>query len=307
MRPSLSTPLLMRNVLACCDQRLQLDIELGAEAAAEEWHNDANAVLRPAEQPRDLDPHERRALRGGVDGDARIPSVRHRHERLERQVQTLLGAKGVLEYMRRRRKGGGRIAAPQPEIKRYVGAPAPLEVLQVGERAGGLELLMHVHVRARGLDLVEHGGKLLVLGHDQLGRFLGHVRVGREHDRHRLADVMHLIDGEDRLVVKRRTVIGIGYDLADVGGGEHAVHAGDRARRAGIDRADAPVRHRAAEDLTSEHAGQPQRVHVLGAPGDLVARFQPRERAADLTAPYGGRRHQFAPLLASAWRTARPT
>jgi hypothetical protein len=51
-------------------QRLELDVELGAETAAEIRHLDAHLVLGPAEQARDLDSHERRPLRGGVDGDA---------------------------------------------------------------------------------------------------------------------------------------------------------------------------------------------------------------------------------------------
>ena len=123
MRPSFVTPLLMRKVLAClvmvknCSsivseiftgllairdktlhQRFELDVELGAEAAAEERHAHAHPVLRPAEQPRDLHAHERRALRRGVDGERALGRLRRRYQRLERRVHHLLGAEAVLEH-----------------------------------------------------------------------------------------------------------------------------------------------------------------------------------------------------------------
>ena len=49
-------------------QRFELDVQLGAEAAAEKRRADAHAVLGPAEQPADLAADERRTLRGRVDG-----------------------------------------------------------------------------------------------------------------------------------------------------------------------------------------------------------------------------------------------
>ena len=79
------------------DERLELDVELRAEPAAEERRAHADAVLRPAEEPRDLDAHERRALRRGVDGERVLPRLGHRHERLERRVHHLLRAESVLE------------------------------------------------------------------------------------------------------------------------------------------------------------------------------------------------------------------
>ncbi len=65
-------------------QRLQLDVELGTIAPTDEWHPDADLVLRPAEQSRDLGAHERRTLRAGVDRDARITRIGDRCKRLER-------------------------------------------------------------------------------------------------------------------------------------------------------------------------------------------------------------------------------
>ena len=63
-------------------------------------------------------------------------------------------------------------------------------------------------------------------------RLLRDVRIGGEHHRHRLADIVHLAVGEDRLVVEGRAVERIGDDLLDVVDGDHAIDAGQRARRA---------------------------------------------------------------------------
>ena len=141
---------------------------------------------------------------------------------------------------------------------------------------------MHQRLVLRRLDLVEHRRQLLVFGDDELRRLLGDVRIGGEHDRDRLADVVHLVDREDRLVVEGRAVIGLGDDLAHVLGCDDAIDAGHLPGRAGVDRLDAAVRDRAAENLAVQHAGQPHGVGVFGAPGDLLARLEPRQRAADL-------------------------
>ncbi len=85
-------------------QRFHLDVELAAKTAAQIRHLDAHPVLRPAEQPRDLGAHERGALRAAVDRDAGLLPIGDRSERLERQMQDLLGSEGVLEHVRRFRE-----------------------------------------------------------------------------------------------------------------------------------------------------------------------------------------------------------
>ena len=128
-------------------------------------------------------------------------------------MQHLLGAEGVLEHVRGLGEGLVDVAAPELEIERDIGALAALEMLEVGEGAGRLELLVHERLVVRGLDLVEDRRQFLVLGDDELRRLLGDVRIGGQHGGDRLADVMHLVDGEDRLVVERRAVIGVGMTL----------------------------------------------------------------------------------------------
>jgi hypothetical protein len=68
---------------------------------------------------------------------------------------------------------------------------------------------------------------------------------------------MHLIDGEDRLIMERWTVVRIRDDPADIPAGIDGVDAGDLIRCADVDRFDAPMGYRAAEDLGVQHAGQP--------------------------------------------------
>ncbi len=295
-----------------CRQRFELDVELAAKAAAEIGHPDAHAILGPAQEPRDLGAHERGPLRAAVDGDAALLKVADRGKRLEREVEALLGAERVLENMRGLGEGLVDIAAPQAEVERDIGALAALEMLEVGEGAGGLELLVHQHLVVGGFDLVEHRGQFLIFRDDELHRLLRDMRIGGEHGRHRLADIVHLVDGEDGLVVEGRAVIRLGNDLAHVFRRDHAIDAGERFRRAGIDRLDAAVRHGAAEDLGMQHALQAHRVGIFGSARDLLAGFEPRQRASDLCADRAGRdgcrSHQCAaPFGLTACRIARPT
>ncbi len=232
-------------------------------------------------------------------------------ERLERQVQHLLRLELVLELV----LGGGigriEVAATQPVVQRRIGVLGVLEVLEVGEGAGRLEPIVHIDVAGQRLDLVVDRRQLLVFGGDELHRLLGDVRIGGDHDRHRLPDEAHLLVRQDRLIMERRTVIRIGQYLHHVVDGDDMQHAWHLLRRAGVDRPDQAVRHRAAEDLGVQHARQPHGVCVLGAAGDLVAAFEARHRPADLRTDLGAtgvesRRHQRAPLPSRAARTARP-
>src|SRR5205807_120414 len=104
-------------------------------------------------------------------------------------------------------------------------------------------------------------------------------------------------------------VIGVWYDFLDVLAGEDAVDVVVSRCGAHVDIADAPVGNRATENLSVQHARQAQIVHVFGAASDLGVCLYARQRAPDLLAVGGGRRHQCAApwLEASAWRIARST
>ena len=127
-------------------------------------------------------------------------------------METLLGAEGVRENVCGGREGLVDVAAPQPRLDRDVGRSA-LEMLEIGEAAGGSQLVVNVDGGGHGLHLIVDRGKFLIFRHDLLDGGLGDMGVGGDHYRDRLADEAHLVDGQDRLVVERRAVIGIGITL----------------------------------------------------------------------------------------------
>jgi hypothetical protein len=163
---------------------------------------------------------------------------------------------------------------------------------------------VHEYARGERLDLVVNRWHGLVIDGDRQRRLCGDARIGREHRRDRFADMPHLSFCEDRLIVKRRAVIGIGNDGADLGGGDDAVHPRDGRRRARLDMVDPAMRHGAAADLGPQHAGHAQIVDVFGRAGDLGAGFDPWDRAADL-AGRDARHFAHRGIPSNARRSAR--
>ena len=74
--------------------------------------------------------------------------------------------------------------------------------------------------------------------------------------------------------------------------GHDAMDARKFFRCAGVDRLDAAVRDGAAKDFAMQHARQAHGVGIFGATGDLVARLEARQRAADLSAACGAVSHR---------------
>ena len=64
---------------------------------------------------------------------------------------------------------------------------------------------------------------------NELNDILGHMRIGRKHDRHRLTDIMNAAGSEDRLVMKGRPIKGLRHDLAYIVDGHDPVYAGERS------------------------------------------------------------------------------
>ncbi len=91
---------------------------------------------------------------------------------------------------------------------------------------------------------VEQRLEQAVLHHDRGEGAAAGLGVIGGHDRHRFADVAHDAVGEHRLVGGDQPV---GELAGHVGGGEHHVHAGDRQRRARVERHDLGVRVRRAQ------------------------------------------------------------
>ena len=140
----------------------------------------------------------------------------------------------------------------------------------------------------------EQDRQLLDLHGHQLGRVLGDVRVMRKHRRDRFADITHASIGEDRLPV--------GFELLDatlaeidradagnVGRGPHRDHAGQRARRAHVDRDDAAMRVVRARDAHVELMREGDVAGKAAAAGDERRILQPLDRETDPLLCFGGR------------------
>ena len=113
--------------------------------------------------------------------------------------------------------------------------------------------------RLEGFAGIDEGVDRVDLNVDQLERILGHVAVGRNDDRKRLAHVAHHVPRQ-RLLEERHQ-LGLGHDggrdavhLAEVGRGVDGRDAWQRARPGSIDPQDPAVRDRTAQDRSLEHS-----------------------------------------------------
>ena len=114
------------------------------------------------------------------------------------------------------------VTAAELGVEREVGVLLALEVFEVGEAAGRLEFVVDVGFRRHRFDFVVDRLHFLVFGDDGVGGSFGNMRIGGEHDRDRLADKADLVHRQDRLIVERRAVIGIGDDFNDILRGDDA-------------------------------------------------------------------------------------
>ncbi len=125
-----------------------------------------------------------------------------RGERLEGEMQALLGVEGVLEHMRRRGKAASTSPRRGARVDRHVGRVDIFQMLEVGEASGRAQLVVHIDLRGHGFDLVVDRRHLLVFGDDLRDRGLGDMGIARNHRGDRLADEAHLVEREDRLIVE---------------------------------------------------------------------------------------------------------
>ena len=216
-------------------QRLHLDVDLCPEPAAKMACAHPHITLRPAEQARHLVAHEGWALRRGMDRHPVVTEIGDGDHRLEGRMHRLLRAEGMLEDVRRVGEGPVRVAEPQMEVERDVGVPLARQMLQIGEGPGGLQLLVHDGFRGQRFDLVIDRRQFLVIDRDQPRRPFRDMRIARQHGRDRLAEMPHLVERQDRLVVKGRPVIGFRQHRLHVFAGHHHMHARHRRRFADID------------------------------------------------------------------------
>ena len=175
------------------------------------------------------------------------------------------------------------IAAPYVRAESDVGAGYSLEVFKVRERRCGFERV--VDDRRAGLccgDLIEHRIERLIFDRDQIGRFLRHMWIGCQGHSDRLTGIAHFFERKDRLVVKRRAVVRIWNEAADVLCRDDGVNAFQLERSRRIDLEDLAVWNGTSSDLAVEHSGQCEIVNVFRAAIDLGSAFEPAHRTPDL-------------------------
>ncbi len=141
-------------------------------------------------------------------------------------------------------------------------------------------------VSGRGVAIGDRGQRLDV-DLDQAERVLGNAGSVGEHERDRLADIAHLrlrdhrlaepLEFRQRLQPHRHAR----HALADVPGGDHAVHACERERRRSVDRADAAMRDRAAQHRRMQQPFAREIIDKLAAPAHEAQVLQALDRAAD--------------------------
>ena len=259
------------------DQRLLgVDVQLGAEAAADLRRDDPQLVLRHREHPGQQRPDQVRNLGRGPQRQRLFAGVIRRDHaaRLDRHRRQPLVVEavgndpvGVLER-------GVDVAAAGDGVG--VG-DVRIERTGVGQRRAGFHRLFGVG----------HGGQRIVVDVDRVDRIARDVRIGRDHDRHGVADEVDAVARQDgvlgRLEIGNRG--GARHQAArsvDVGAGQDGDDARDRARGGDVDASDARVRVRAAQDGRMEHPGQAQVVDVGRQPLDQARILDPLHRPADV-------------------------
>jgi hypothetical protein len=133
---------------------------------------------------------------------------------------------------------------------------------------------------------IDHRWERIDIDSDRLHCVFGQRDAVSDYDGDRLADKANLVGGDDRLHVtlgRRQRVVpqrNRRY-LADIGRSDHCMDARPRPGRRGVDRANAAVRHGAAQDHRMQHFIVCKVVGVLAAPGKKAQILEPLDRAAD--------------------------
>ena len=222
--------------------------DLRAEAAADVGRDDAELLLGDAEHE---GAHQQAddvgVLRGGVEGVLVVGGVvlADGAARLHR-----VGDQAVVDELERRDVRRGRDRGVDGLAVVLDEAPVEAEVARVVVVDGGGAGL-------EGGAHVDDGGQLLDVDDDGLGGVAGLGQRLGDDGGDGVADVADLALGEDRVLRLLHRVAGAVVDLPAAGdaagggevlGGEDLEDAGHRRRGAGVDRADAAVRHVRADE-----------------------------------------------------------
>ena len=248
-----------------------VDRHLVAEPAAEVGGDDPDLVLGQLGDQGDRGAHDVGSLGGHVDRELAGGPVE-------------VGDRAAALHRR-----GVRPRVVQRDLRDHVGLGerlvGPLLVADLPVEGDVVVLVLLVvadHRRAVGLGLgrVDDRRQRVVLDVDRLARVLGDVGVVGDDAGDLLALEAHLVGGQHglRVIAERRhpgQVAG-GHHLA----GEDQPDARDLVGLADVDRADAGVRERAAQDLHVQHARQDDVVDVVPAATDEAVVLDPAAAGA---------------------------
>ena len=257
---------------------LRVQEDLGAEAASDVGRHHAQLVLRDAQhEGRHQESLDVRVLVGDVDGVAVVCAAVDRigGARLDRVGDQPVVAELQLRDVMGSREGGigGAPVADRPGVADVV--------LGDGVHRGG------GGARRGGVD---HRRQFLVVDLDQRGGVLGLLQGLGDHDCDLVADVAHLLLGEQRVLrlLHRRAVdagdqpaAGQAAHRRGVGAGEDVEHAGGRLRGGDVDRPDAGVRIGRAQEVGVGLALEGDVVGVLAVAGQEAVVLAAADRLAD--------------------------
>ena len=129
-------------------------------------------------------------------------------------------------------------------------------------------------VRQQSRRAIDHRGQGLPIHGDKFSRVTRRRAGLGNHERHRIADMAGAPGGQcaarrhdHRRQARHRDGARQRTEVAEIGGGEHAQHAGDLKRCRGIDVLECRVRMRRAHDLHPGLARDVDVLDVLPAPG----------------------------------------
>ena len=256
---------------ADCRDRLDDDVDLTAEAAADRAADEPQLVEGDAKDQRHVVEREIERLRVGVDGDAAVAlGLGDAAGRLGRRMLDGRGIVAVLYDVVRRSECLVDVAKTD----------APAIVAFVDEVVGAV--LLEVRRRHRFFD-VEHGGEVLVVDHDAASAFQRCLRALGQNRTDLLAHEQDPVLRQHRLVIRANAdqledrVPIVGHILM----GEDADHARHLQRSVQVELLDQRVMARRAHHLEVQHAGETDILIELRAAGDVAARVGALDALSD--------------------------
>ena len=252
---------------------LRVELAARAEAATDVILHQLDRAFRQPHLLRQGAAVEEQHLGAAADRElpARGVPLGEQAARLHRQRHVPRGAEALAPGVGRVLERGGGVAAHGAEGDRLVGALVREQQRVVARRR------VAVGDRRQRLDI----------DLDQAERILGDAGAVGEHDGNGFADITYFGFRDhrlpERLEIRQRLQPHRHprHPVADILGGEHAMHAGERARGGDVDRAQAAVGDGAAQDRGVQHVLAHDVVDILPAPAQEARILQALDRAAD--------------------------